>query len=51
MSDKQNEEFPISIRLVDSENNRISYKQLTLDEFIEVAAILSPIEWVDINKE
>lgn len=47
MSEK--EEFPIGIRLVDLQNNRISYRQLTLDEFLKVAAILSPIEWVDIK--
>lgn len=47
MSEK--EEFPIGTRLVDLQNNRISYRQLTLDEFLKVAAILSPIEWVDIK--
>lgn len=49
MSDKPNEEFPIAIRLVDSQNNRISYKQLTLDEFLKVAAVLGTIEWLDIK--
>ncbi|MBE6071059.1 MAG: hypothetical protein E7208_03760 [Clostridium butyricum] len=42
------EEFPIAIRLIDSQNNRISYKQLTLDEFIEVAVVLGTIKWLDV---
>lgn len=43
------EEFPVAIRLVDLQNNRISYRQLTLDEFIEVAVALGTIKWVDIT--
>ena len=48
MSENQ-EEFPIAIRLIDTTNNRIAYRQLTLDEFLKVAAIISPIEWIDIK--
>lgn len=49
MSDKPNEEFPIAIRLVDLKAGRVSHKQLTLDEFLKVAAVLGTIEWLDIK--
>ena len=46
----KNENSPIEIRLYDHKNSRVAYKQLTYKEFLNIAAVLSIIKWMEENK-
>lgn len=46
----KNEDSPIEIRLYDHKNSRVAYKQLTYKEFLNIAAVLSVIKWMDIGE-
>jgi len=50
VSEKQ-EEFPISLRLLDSQNNRVAYKKLSLKEFLMISAIIQPVRFIDLGGE
>lgn len=49
MDEKRDEEFPIELRFVDLQNSRVSYKKLSLKEFLMIAAVLGKFEWLDLK--
>lgn len=46
---KNQEKFPIELRFIDLENDRVAYRKLSVKEFLKIAAVLGTIKFIDIG--
>lgn len=48
---KNQEKFPIELRFIDLENDRVAYRKLSVKEFLMISSILHPLKFIDIGED